>query len=107
MFQKIILRVVEGAICYVDDILVSGDSEEEHLQYTEEVLNRLQAHGVRLKKSKCYFLKDSVVYLGHMVDAKGIQALPEKIAAVEKAPLPQNVRFFGDWWVIIGNFFLT
>ena len=37
-------------------------------------------------------MKKSVEYLGHQVDASGIKATPEKIAAVENAPLPQNVQ---------------
>ena len=56
----------------------------------EVVLSRLQAHGVQLKK-KCSFMKESVEYLGHQVDASGIKATPEEITAIEKAPLPQNV----------------
>ena len=45
-----------------------------------------------MKRSKCSFLKDAVEYLGHRVDAKGIQATQEKIAAIERAPMPQNVQ---------------
>ena len=33
----------------------------------------------------------SVEYLGHLIDARGIRALPGKVEAVQKAPPPQNV----------------
>ena len=33
----------------------------------------------------------SVEYLGHLIDARGVQALPGKVEAVQKAPPPQNV----------------
>ena len=38
------------------------------------------------------FMKDSVEYLGHRVDANGIHTTPEKIAAIINAPLPQNLQ---------------
>ena len=94
-FQKVmdtILQGVPGAMCYIDDILVTGATDEEHLQNLEEVFRRLQAHGIRMKRSKCYFMRDSVAYLGHLVDAEGIHATPEKIAAIVKAPMPMNVQ---------------
>jgi hypothetical protein len=38
-----------------------------------------------MERSKCSFLKDTVKYVGYRVDAKGIQATQEKIAAIERA----------------------
>ena len=37
-------------------------------------------------------MKESVEYLGHQVNASGINTTPEKIKAVEKAPTSQNVK---------------
>lgn len=94
-FQKVmntILQGAPGAMCYIDDILVTGATDEEHLQNLEEVFHRLQAHSIRMKRSKCYFMQDSVACLGHLVDAEGIHATPEKIAAIVKAPLPKKVQ---------------
>ena len=78
-------------LCYVDDILVSGKTEEEHMTNLRRVLERLQEHGVRVKKSKCSFLQSSVQYLGHRIDAEGIHATESKIQAIVKAPAPKNV----------------
>ena len=82
---------VNGAMCYIDDILVTVSTEEEHLQNLKEVLKCLQRHGVRMKRSKCTFMKDSVEYLGHDVDTEGVRATPQKISAIENAPMPTNV----------------
>ncbi len=46
----------------------------------------------RIERSKCSFLKDTIEYLGHRVDAKGIQGTQEKIATIERAPMPQKVQ---------------
>ena len=87
-----ILQGVPGAMCYIDDILVTGATVQEHLQNLEEVFRRLQTHGVRMKKSKCSFMQDSVDYLGHLIDAEGIHAAPGKITAIMEAPKPNNVQ---------------
>ena len=67
-------------------VTLTGTTEGEHLRNLEEVFRRLQAHGVRMKKSKCCLMRN------HLVDAEGIPATPEKIVAVLQAPLPKNVQ---------------
>ena len=94
LFQKAmdtILRGIPNTLCYLDDILVTGSSVEEHLANLEEVFRRLQNYGLRLKQSKCSFLQNSVEYLGHRVDANGFQASPKKVEALRQAPSPRNL----------------
>ena len=93
LFQRAMDTILQGiphVICYIDDILITGSTEEEHLRNLEEVLKRLQHHGVLLKASKCAFLQDSVEYLGHIVDKKGLHTMFQKVEAVKLAPVPKN-----------------
>ena len=90
--MDIILQGVEGAICYIDDILITGKTEAEHLATLKKVLQRLKDHGVRLKLDKCTFMKPSVQYLGHRLDADGIHATDDKIQAITEAPAPRNLQ---------------
>lgn len=76
---------------YIDDLLVPGDSEEEHLRTLERALTRLQEAGFKLKMPKCSFMVSTVEYLGHVISAKGVQPMEEKTKAVANAPVPQNV----------------
>ena len=76
---------------YVDDILVTGATLEEHLNNLDRVLERLAAAGLTLNLQKCSFLLDCIEYLGHLIDAQGLHPTQEKITAVTKAPRPQNV----------------
>ena len=78
--------------CFIDDILVTGADDEEHLCKLEEVLGRLRQHGIRVKSSKCSFLKNSVEYLGHRITNTGLQTSSKKVKAVQLAPKPKNVR---------------
>ena len=92
-----ILSRIPGVICYIDDILITGSNDAEHFERLEEVLKRLQQHGLRLKKDKCCFMQPSVDYLGHIVDAAGIRPLPSKLEAIVNAPAPvivQQLRAF-------------
>ena len=79
-------------ICYLDDILITGSTEEEHLANVEQVLSRLQQYNIRAKRSKCSFLSPSVEYLGHQVDAEELHTTTSKVEAVSKAPQPHNVQ---------------
>ncbi len=78
-----ILQGFPGVMCYIDDILVTGASDEEHLARLGEVLKRLQ---------ECVFLQKSVEYLGHLLDAEGLHPLQDKLAAIQQAPAPTNVQ---------------
>ena len=94
IFQKLMDTVLQGlphVICYIDDILITGNDDEEHLRNLTTVLERLREQGLRLTKGKCRFMQDAVEYLGHLIDAEGLYPRSEKVAAVVNAPPPGNV----------------
>lgn len=94
LFQHTMERIVqglEGVRCYLDDLIVSGPTQEIHDARLYALLQRLQEHGVRLKKSKCLISQSSLVYLGHLISAAGIQPVAEKVDAILKAPRPTDV----------------
>ncbi|XP_036338618.1 uncharacterized protein K02A2.6-like [Rhagoletis pomonella] len=60
MFQKHLEQLlcgVEGCANYIDDIIVAGADEKEHIERLAKVLNILQAAGIKCKREKCEFLK--------------------------------------------------
>ena len=76
--METLLRGIPGVCVFIDDILVSGSSESDHLQTLERVLSCLEDSGVKLKLSKCFFFLSCVEYLGHRISAKGIEPTVEK-----------------------------
>ena len=93
IFQRTIegiLREIPRVCVYLDDILVTGKTEAEHLRNLESVLTKLEAAGMRLKREKCAFLLDSVEYLGHNISAEGLRPNQEKVRAIAEASAPQN-----------------
>ena len=86
-----LLQGIPGVAVYLDDILVSGKSEEKHLETLDLVLKRMEDAGLRLKRNKCHFMTPSVEYLGHRIDRDGLHTTDEKIQAIRDAPNPRNV----------------
>ena len=95
IFQRTMENLLQGIpMCcvYLDDILVSGKSIEEHDQNLKMVLDRLESHDLRVKKSKCSFKQKSVEYLGHKLDKDGIRPTEKKFDCIQKAPPPRNIN---------------
>ena len=62
-----------------------------HWKRLEAVFQKLAAAGLKLKPLKCYFFKEEIEYLGHVVSREGISTNPKKVEAVMKWPIPQTV----------------
>ena len=86
-----LLQGIPGVCVYIDDILVTGHTEAEHLEHLAEVMSRLAKAGMRLKKSKCYFMLPSVDYLGHTISAEGLHTSEAKVQGILNAPTPRDV----------------
>ncbi len=80
-----LLQGLEGVICYVDDLLITVKSAEEHFENLRKVLARLQENDVKLKNSKCSVGKKVVHYLGHKISTD------DKVKAITEAPTPKNL----------------
>ena len=79
-------------LIYLDDVIICSATLEEHLKRLERVFVRLRQHGLKLKPSKCHFLRKEVKYLGHVVSEEGVATDPEKIAAVRDWPIPKTKK---------------
>ena len=81
-----LLRGIPGVVVYIDDILITGQTETEHLHALYEVLKRLANAGLRAKKHKCHFMQPQVTFLGHVIDENGLHPIPSKVKAIREAP---------------------
>ncbi|KAD4385765.1 hypothetical protein E3N88_25934 [Mikania micrantha] len=65
-------------LVFFDDILVYSRSRDDHQVHLKIVLNLLLQHQFFAKESKCCFGQHSVLFLGHVVSAEGVQVDQEK-----------------------------
>ena len=54
----------------VDDIIVTGETEEEHRQNLRALFKRLEENGLRANSAKCRCFQNEVEYLGFVLDEK-------------------------------------
>ena len=76
-------------VAYIDNILVTGKNQQEHLENLKRVLNCLEEARVTLKRHKCTFGAPSVEYLGHVINQEGLHPSEEKVGAIKQAPHPE------------------
>ncbi|KAK3773179.1 hypothetical protein RRG08_013764 [Elysia crispata] len=95
IFQKNmeeILSGIEGVQVFIDDIRLTGDSDEQHLERLDKVLEALENNGVKLNKDKCSFMQKAINYLGHTIDADGLHPQEDKVKAMQNVSRPENVK---------------
>ena len=69
-------------LCYVDDVVIATPTLEDHIDRLDEVFDCMKRTGLKCKPSKCEILRDSVKYLGRMVNRHGVRPDPEAVEAV-------------------------
>lgn len=75
---------------YLDDIIIASKDVHAHMETLKAVLHRLQEVGLKLKITKCEFLKPRIKFLGHVVDEFGIHTVDDKIKAIAEFPQPTS-----------------
>ena len=102
VFQSEISQIINGipgVDNLQDDIIIWGESMEEHNSRLITVLNRIRQSGLKLNKSKCIYAAEQVTFLGHIISSDGIKPDPRKTSAINDMPLPSTKvelqRFLG------------
>ncbi|XP_055911915.1 uncharacterized protein K02A2.6-like [Eupeodes corollae] len=83
---------LDFCVSYLDDVIVSGRTNEEHLNNLKIFLERLDNHGLRCRLAKCQFAKTEVENLGHIIDATGIRPSETRIKAIISLPEPKDLK---------------
>jgi hypothetical protein len=89
---------------FLDDILIYSPDFETHLHHLTLVLDKLRAHKLYMKPSKCSFAQTHLEYLGHIISAKGVSTDPSKIEAMLKWPVPTTITALRGFLGLIGYY---
>ena len=79
---SVMMKFGNLVMCYVDDVVIATLILEDHIERLDEVFACMKKAGLKCKPSKCEILKDSIKYLGRMVDRHGIRPDPDAVEAV-------------------------
>ena len=77
-------------MCYVDDVVIAMPTMEDQIERLDEVFACMKRSGLKCKPSKCEILKDSIKYLGRMVDRHGIRPDQDAVEAVLTWEITRN-----------------
>lgn len=89
IFQRKMTETLNGLVgvaIFMDDVLVYGDTPEQHDQRLSKSAD------LKLNKEKCKFRQDQLHFLGQVIDKSGVRPDPDKVKAIRKLPPPQNVQ---------------
>ncbi|GJU57425.1 putative reverse transcriptase domain-containing protein [Tanacetum coccineum] len=93
VFMDLMNRVCKSyldkfVIVFIDDILIYSKSKEEHEEHLKTILELLKKEQLYAKFSKCDFWLESVQFLGHVIDSKGVHVDPAKIESIKNWATP-------------------
>jgi len=83
---------LNGAVCFIDDTAIVGDSVDSFLHNLDNVLSRMEAKNVRLKPSKCRFGFEEAVFLGYKFNQHGFTMTDERKQGILNIPSPSTVK---------------
>ncbi len=86
-----ILQGIPGVQCMLDDMVITGESDNVHLDNLQKVLCRLQQYGIKVNKDKCEFFVPRITFCGHEIDEQGLWKCQDKVEAVLNTPPPCDV----------------
>ena len=77
-------------IIYLDDVIVFGCVEEEHLERLRVVFEHFREFNLELKRSKCNLFQSEIIYLAHHVSKEGMHPSKDNVHAIEEFLMPET-----------------
>jgi uncharacterized protein with von Willebrand factor type A (vWA) domain len=85
-------RLNKSVVVFIDDILIYTKTKEDHLKEIEWVLQQLDRWKLYAAAKKCFWMKEEMEFLGHVVSAKGVQVMAKKIQSIVDWPELSNAK---------------
>ena len=81
-FMSSLLHDVDGVGVYLDDIIISGESEEQHDFRLSKVLQILEERNIQINKKKSAVKVTSLEYLRYHISGEGVRPSTKKVNAI-------------------------
>lgn len=89
---------------YIDDVIISGSTEEEFLANLERVLQRFRERNVVLHPDKAKIGLTQLEYVGHVINEHGLQMSEEKKGKVLDFPLARTGKNLKQFLGLVNYF---
>ena len=107
IFQQTMDAMLTGimkATAFLDDIIVSGTSQDELLQRLISVFECIQQYGFHVRAEKCQFYQTLIRYLGFIFDKTGQCPDPENISAIKNMPAPTDIKTLHSFLSLVSHY---
>ena len=78
-------------VVYLDDIVVYSETLQAHVEHLRRVFSRLRENSLYVKKEKCEFCQQEIMFLGHRIGKGQIRMDERKIQAIVDWSAPKTV----------------
>ncbi|CAI7733968.1 unnamed protein product [Closterium sp. NIES-54] len=93
LFQRImdaVLRDIEHAACYIDDVVVFSLTEQQHLEDVERTLSAIEGAGLTCHPNKFRWGEQTMQYLGYEVTGGQIGIQQAKVQVLDRLREPRD-----------------
>ena len=96
-YQRLMDRVLAPKLgrkvqAFVDDMVVTTQQKEQHATDLEELFTTITKYMLKLNPEKCVFRAEAGKFLGFLLTSQGIEANPDKCAAIINMGIPISVK---------------
>jgi len=91
-----------NVLAYVDDMVVTSQVRDQHVTDLEELFAIIAKYWLNLNPEKCVFEVEAGKFLGFLLTERGIEAKPEKCAAILAMRSPVSVKEVQQLTELIG-----
>ena len=108
VFQRLMEKVLAGlnpqdgpafVEVYIDDVHIFSRTLEGHLSHLHQVMQQIHSAGLKLKPSKCPFIRREVEYLGYVITPQGLKTILNSCRQCENFHAHTMSGRYRDSWV--------
>ncbi|KAK3749040.1 hypothetical protein QZH41_005695 [Actinostola sp. cb2023] len=87
-----LLADIPGALNISDDVIVFGQTQNDHDETLEKTLKKFSDNHITLNAKKCEFNKTSLEFFGFVFSDGGMKPDPKKVEDIQNLEPPTNVK---------------
>ena len=99
-YMDTLFRDLPFMCVYIDDILISSSSHDQHMAYLRQVLQSLSKHNIKILAKKSVLAAAEVSFLGYTISSKSI--CPEQFHSERLLPIRRHQHLLNCASLLVG-----